>query len=64
MSYCGKIIYRFFRPVVDEVVERYLRGGDLYEGFATVRCTNPDKTLRNKSKKCGKLNRIGTLIFR
>jgi hypothetical protein len=34
--------YGFFRPVVDEVVEDYLRCGDLHEGFARVRCTNPD----------------------
>ncbi len=34
--------YGFFRPVVDEVVEEYLRCGDLHEGFARVRCTNPD----------------------
>ncbi len=33
--------YGFFRPVVDEVVEEYLRCGDLHEGFARVRCTNP-----------------------
>ena len=26
--------YGFFRPVVDEVVEDYLRCGDLHEGFA------------------------------
>jgi hypothetical protein len=26
---------------VDEVVEEYLRCGDLHEGFARVRCTNP-----------------------
>ena len=26
--------------VVDEVVEEYLRCGDLHEGFARVRCTN------------------------
>jgi len=32
----------FFRPVVDEVVEEYLRCGDLHEGFARVRCTNPE----------------------
>jgi hypothetical protein len=30
--------YGFFRPVVDEVVEEYLRCGDLHEGFARVRC--------------------------
>ena len=34
--------YGFFRPVVDEVVEEYLRCGDLHEGFARVRCTNPE----------------------
>ena len=34
--------YGSFRPVVDEVVEEYLRCGDLHEGFARVRCTNPE----------------------
>ena len=34
--------YGFFRPVVDEVVEEYLRCGDLHEGFARVRCTNQE----------------------
>jgi hypothetical protein len=34
--------YGFFRPIVDEVVEAYLKCGDLREGFARVRCTNPD----------------------
>ena len=34
--------YGFFRSVVDEVVEEYLRCGDLHEGFARVRCTNPE----------------------
>ena len=34
--------YGFFRPVADEVVEEYLRCGDLDEGFARVRCTNPE----------------------
>jgi hypothetical protein len=33
--------YGFFRPVVDEVVEEYLKCGDLHEGFARVRCSNP-----------------------
>jgi hypothetical protein len=40
-EYCEKQ-YGFFRPVVDEVVEEYLRCGDLHEGFARVRCTNRD----------------------
>lgn len=40
-EYCEKQ-YGFFRPVVDEVGEEYLRCGDLHEGFARVRCTNPD----------------------
>jgi hypothetical protein len=34
--------YGFFRPVIDEVVHDYLKCGDLKEGFARVRCTNPD----------------------
>jgi hypothetical protein len=34
--------YGSFRPLVDGVVEEYLRCGDLHEGFARVRCTNPD----------------------
>ena len=34
--------YGFFRPVVDEVVEEYLRCGDLHEGFARVRCTKQE----------------------
>ena len=32
----------FFRPGIDEVVQDYLKFGDLKEGFARVRCTNPD----------------------
>ena len=48
--------YEFFRPVVDEVVEEYFKSGDLHEGSARVRCTNPDKTLRNQFRKCRKLN--------
>ena len=35
-EYCEKQ-YGFFRPVVDEVGEEYLRCGDLHEGFARVR---------------------------
>ena len=35
--------YGFFRPVVDEVVEEYLRCGDLHEGFARVRCPNAER---------------------
>jgi len=34
--------YGFFRSVVDDVVHDYLKCGDLKEGFARVRCTNPD----------------------
>jgi hypothetical protein len=34
--------YGFFRCVIDEVVQDYLKCGDLKEGFARVRCTNPD----------------------
>ena len=34
--------YGFFRPVVDEVVEEYLRCGDSREGFARVRRANPE----------------------
>jgi len=34
--------YGFFRPVVDEVVEEHLQCGDLREGFARVRGTNPE----------------------
>ena len=30
--------YGFFRPVIREVVEEYLKCGDLKEGFARVRC--------------------------
>ncbi len=30
--------YGFFRPVISEVVNEYLRCGDLKEGFARVRC--------------------------
>jgi hypothetical protein len=33
--------YGFFRPVIDEVVQDYLKCGDMKEGFARVRCTNP-----------------------
>ena len=33
--------YGFFRSVVDDVVHDYLKCGDLKEGFARVRCTNP-----------------------
>jgi len=32
--------YRFFRPVVGEVVRSYLKCGDLKQGFARVRCNN------------------------
>lgn len=34
--------YWFFSPMVDEVVEEYLRGRGLHEGFARVRCTNSE----------------------
>jgi hypothetical protein len=34
--------YGFFRSVVDDVVHDYLKCADLKEGFARVRCTNPD----------------------
>jgi hypothetical protein len=40
-EHCEKQV-GFFRPVVDKVVEEYLRRGDLHEGFARVRCTNPE----------------------
>ncbi|MGA1825748.1 MAG: transposase zinc-binding domain-containing protein [bacterium] len=30
--------YGYWRPVIKEVVEEYLRCGDLKEGFARVRC--------------------------
>ena len=32
--------YGYFRPIIREVVEEYLRCGDLKEGFARVRCSD------------------------
>ena len=32
--------YGYFRPVIKDVVEEYLRCGDLKEGFARVRCSD------------------------
>ena len=34
--------YSFFRSVVNDVVNDYLKCGNLKERFARVRCTNPD----------------------
>lgn len=39
---CLRCTHGFLRPVVDGVVEEYLRFGDLHEGFAGIRCSNPE----------------------
>src|SRR4030042_2977270 len=36
--------YGYFRPVIKEVVEEYLKCGDLKEGFARVRCQDCGQT--------------------
>lgn len=39
-GHCDKQ-YGLFWPVLDEMVQEYLRFGDLSEGFVSLRCTDP-----------------------
>lgn len=59
-SYAGR--YGRWRPIVGEVVRKYLRCGDLHFGFARVRCRNcrqdPLRTLANpRASPCGSPDR-------
>jgi len=38
----GEKQYGAFRPMANEVVEEYLKCGDMHQGFARVCCTNPE----------------------